>query len=399
MSWKYVRDSLPWLVPSAAIAFAGYGFMVNGSSLFEPRATSDLSTPAQAPASVVPESARAFMTPDAAEALEDEIVARQANASEPLAGLGTSITGATALVEPEPLASAVPAPAPAPVQTPAERQAALTTTGPVTQIFNTGQAAAQAKQQCVDDLRNIMEEVRVYFPSGGLTADEGGIERGQLIGLVAQGCPGVRIRVEGHSDPSGDPAANLRLSERRAQHVIQRIGSGGIDTSMFVAQGFGDQRPSQVFGDRPRSYYDRRVEFSVIEQETRVALRSTASPKPWANAACVADLERAVQSTALFYGPGAVSVNAQDLETALSLANLAVACPHARLRVVGHHTNDIQARENMHTGLLRAKALMAMLVARGVAPEQIIIAAPSRALGGAGLPGSRVNFDVILEES
>ena len=65
---------------------------------------------------------------------------------------------------------------------------------------------------------------------------------------------------------------------------------------------------------------------------------------------------------------------------------------------MGHYSGDIQARENMRTGLLRAKALMAMLVGRGIPSEQIIIAAHSRPLNEGGLPGSRVNFDVIIEE-
>ncbi|WP_299294477.1 OmpA family protein [uncultured Tateyamaria sp.] len=400
MILKYVRDSLPWLVPSAAIAFAASGFLDRGNDtqVAETAPVPVYVAPAVQPAAVAaPASApQAVSTQIAAAAplvAQEEVVARQATGTDALGGLQPAVEPLT-----QPLAAA-PAPAPAvPEQTTEERLAALTTTQPSTQFFTAGGAALQAKEQCMDDLRNLAGQARVYFPSGGLTADEGGIEQGRLLGLVAQSCPGVQIRVEGHSDPSGDPAANLRLSEARAQQVIQRIGAGGIDTSMFFAQGMGDQRPSGIVGPKPSSFYDRRVEFSIVEEVTRVAVRTPVAPKPWANASCVVELERAVQGTALFYAPRSVSLHADDLETALSLANLAMACPHARLRVVGHHSSDIQAREGFHTGLLRAKAVMAMLVGRGVAPEQIIIAAPSRALSGAGLPGSRVNFDVILEE-
>ncbi len=402
MILKYVRDSLPWLVPSAAIAFAATGFLDRGDN-------TQTATTAPAPAYVAP-AVQPTVAPAPASApqtvaaqqtanpapVQEEVVARQATAADPLGGLQPI---QKPLAEP---VVAAPAPAPVPVPAPEvskpERLAALTTTQPSTQFFTAGGAALQAKEQCMEDLRNLTSQARVYFPSGGLTADEGGIEQGRLIGLVAQSCPGVQIRVEGHSDPSGDPAANLRLSERRAQQVIQRIGAGGIDTSMFFAQGMGDRTPSGIIGPKPSSFYDRRVEFSIVEEVTRVAVRTPVAPKPWANASCVVELERAVQGTALFYAPRSVSLHADDLETALSLANLAMACPHARLRVVGHHSSDIQAREGFHTGLLRAKALMAMLVGRGVAPEQIIIAAPSKPLNGAGLPGSRVNFDVILED-
>ncbi|WP_415401656.1 OmpA family protein [Tateyamaria sp. SN3-11] len=388
MSLKYVRDSLPWLVPSAAIVFAASGFWESSKNAdaVEPQSTTGFVAAATAPAA--PSPAPVLAAP------EEEVVARQASASDALGALQP----ATPLAQPQ--AAVLPAPTPAPVEQPAlERTAALTTATPSTQFFTAGGAALQAKEQCLEDLRNLTSQARVYFPSGGLTAEEAGIEQGRLIGMVAAACPGVQIRVEGHSDPSGDPAANLRLSEARAQQVIQRIGAGGINTSMFFAEGMGDRKPSGVIGPKPSSFYDRRVEFSVVEEVTRVAVRTPVAPKPWANASCVVELERAVNGTALFYAPRSVSLHADDLETALSLANLAMACPHARLRVVGHHSSDLQAREDFHTGLLRAKALMAMLVGRGVAPEQIIISAPSRPMTNAGLPGSRVNFDVILEES
>ena len=53
----------------------------------------------------------------------------------------------------------------------------------------------------------------------------------RLIGVIAQNCPGVTIQIEGHSDPSGDPQVNLRLSQKRADSVLSRIAAAGIDTS------------------------------------------------------------------------------------------------------------------------------------------------------------------------
>ncbi|MEL6467952.1 MAG: OmpA family protein [Pseudomonadota bacterium] len=378
---KYMRDSLPWLVPSAAIVFAASGFL---------ESKNDDTASQAAPVATAATVSQPVFAPQPAPVVPEEVVARQATTAETF----STVQPAAPLVQPQ--TAVAPPVAVEPQERALERQAALASAQ--NPSFTAGSSAQLAKEQCMDDLRNLTTQARVYFPSGGLTADEGGIEQGRLIGLVAQACPGVQIRVEGHSDASGDPAANLRLSERRAQQVIQRIGAGGIDTSMFFAEGFGDRRPSGLVGSQPRAFYDRRVEFSIVDDVQRVAFRTPAAPKPWANASCVVELERAVSNTALFYSPRSVSLQSDDLEAALNLANLAMACPHARLRVVGHHSSDIQARENVQTGLLRAKALMAMLVGRGVAPEQIIIAAPSRPLNDSGLPGSRVKFDIILEE-
>ncbi len=378
MALKYVRDGLPWMVASAAVIFAGLAYF-DGMG--------DDAAPA--------EQAAAPATP-----VTDQAVTRQAEGVSlltPVAALATPQGTAQPTAQ---TLTVTPTPQPE-VQTTEQRTAALTTTQPATSFFNTSQFAAEARAQCMDDLKNLANQARVYFPSGGLTADAAGIEQGRLIGLVAQNCPDVRIRVEGHSDPSGDPAANLRLSQQRAEAVIKRIGAAGVDTSMFEAAGMGDRRPSNTSGPESRAYYDRRVEFTVVEEVVQASLRAPAQVQPWAGASCVTELQTAVDATALFYAPRSVSLSGQDLETAMTLANLAMACPHARLRVIGHHTADIQARESVKTGLLRAKALMAMLVGRGVSADQIIIAAPSRPMGIAdqmGLPGSRVNFDLILEE-
>ena len=391
MALKYLRDSLPWLVPSAAIVFAASGFLELGGG--DDTAEEQVVAAAVPAPAVQPAPAPAPAVLPAATSEEEEVVARQVAPDTSL----TSVAAATPQAQP---LAALPTPQPAPVvETAPERTASLATT-PAAPFFNTSTFGAGAQQQCIEDLRTMAAQARVYFPSGGLTADASGVEQGRLLGLIAQSCPGVQIRVEGHSDPSGDPAANLRLSQARAEQVIKRIGASGIDTSMFFAEGLGDRQPSGLVGPEPSSYYDRRVEFSIVDSNvTRVAVRAPViKQNPWANATCVTALQQAVDSTMLFYAPRSVSLGASDVDQAMTLARMAMECPHARLRVIGHHAGDVQAGEGVATGLLRAKALMAMLVGRGVNAEEIIIAAPSRPLNEAGLPGSRVRFDVILEE-
>jgi len=117
-------------------------------------------------------------------------------------------------------------------------------------------------------------------------------------------------------------------------------------------------------------------------------------------ARCVADLRGAVVSAKLVYVSGASAVLSQEFESAMDLAPSAQVCPQARVRVIGHHSGDVQDGESIHTGMLRAKALMSMLVSRGVDSQQVIIAAPSRSGGKNAVPGlsnSRIDFDVIFE--
>ncbi|MFZ5963953.1 OmpA family protein [Thalassococcus sp. BH17M4-6] len=393
---KYIRDSLPWIVPSSALVFAATGFF--GETPFS-RSAPEPEPAAAATVDRFAEITAAAQRAAAMPAPEPEMVARQSSFDENLSLDAAAMTAHA----PEPAeVAAAAAPQPIPAARVPQKQAASAIAAQ-TALFQSSKQGAGSKAACVRDLEILTKGSRVYFPSGGVTAEQAGIEQAGVIAMIAENCPGVRIRVEGHSDPSGDPEANLRLSKLRAEQVINRVAASGLDTSMMFAEGLGDQSPSTVSGPEPSAYYDRRVEFALVEDAPELRTASVAPLKvnPWASETCVKNLERAAQNTSLFYAPRSVSLNASDLDIALSLAQQAVECPYARLRVVGHHTAEVQADETPSTGRLRAKALMAMLVGRGVPSNQIIIASPSAPFAQdqqAGMPGSRVNFDIILED-
>lgn len=55
--------------------------------------------------------------------------------------------------------------------------------------------------------------------------------------------PGLKIRVEGHTDNMGDPKSNKRLSEERAKAVVSALVAGGIDINRLSSAGFGQDKP------------------------------------------------------------------------------------------------------------------------------------------------------------
>ena len=68
-------------------------------------------------------------------------------------------------------------------------------------------------------------QVEIYFNLGSASIGS----ESELASVVEwlNANPNGRIAVEGHSDPSGSPAFNLRLSRRRAQAVKQYLVSQG----------------------------------------------------------------------------------------------------------------------------------------------------------------------------
>lgn len=401
MAIKFLKDHLPWLAPSAAIVFAASGYFDRGSK-------TETAVVEPAPAVQSAQAASFESTARALQGLSASSNAPAQNTSDVVTRLSTASDTSLQAIQPQqasPLELAVARsieqvapteieskPEPVAVKTASVAEPAFSS-----DFFANAQANLAAQESCVADLRAVADQARVYFPAGGLNADNGGIEQARLIGSLAQDCQGVQIVVEGHSDPSGDPAVNLRLSKKRAEHVIQRLSASGIDTSQFVAQGMGSQSPSKVVGPEKSAYYDRRVEFVVIETQGASNKRARATPAAWASSTCVKDLHAAISETKVFYAPRSVAAKQSEMQAALRLANMAVECPNARLRVIGQHSDDLRAGEGPATGRLRAKAMMAMLVGQGIDSEQIIIAAPSRSFATEELSGSRLDFDVILD--
>lgn len=266
-------------------------------------------------------------------------------------------------------------------------------------FFSAAQANLARANSCANDLRNLASVAKVYFPAGALNGEASGIEQARLIGTIASRCRGVTIEVLGHSDPSGDPAVNLRLSRERAEAVIARIATAGIDTSNFVAVGVGSAQPSGITGPQPAAYYDRRVEFAVLDtaQDASLTAPLAATGGPVQLAACVAQLQNAAASTSIAYAPGSVTVSPDDLNDAIALAQLAASCPQARLRVVGQFAEEYGTVEDPSTARLRAITLISSIAGQGVASDDIIVVAPSNSQPVAGLSNSRVDFDVLVD--
>jgi OOP family OmpA-OmpF porin len=72
-----------------------------------------------------------------------------------------------------------------------------------------------------------------------------------------------RYRIEGHTDSSGDPATNRRLSEERAAAVRAALLEAGIDGSRIEIAGFGSDQPIEGF--RASDPVNRRVEAVEIK--------------------------------------------------------------------------------------------------------------------------------------
>lgn len=108
-------------------------------------------------------------------------------------------------------------------------------------------------------------ELMVNFVTGSAELSAG--SRGNAMALLgavnAPQLAGKRFAIEGHTDSVGTRAANLELSQRRAQAVVDFLTKNGVDSTRFEVHGYGPDKPLAGLGARDGR--NRRVEVVLIK--------------------------------------------------------------------------------------------------------------------------------------
>lgn len=106
----------------------------------------------------------------------------------------------------------------------------------------------------------------VGFDFGTAKLDAAGLRQAKelLAALKGPKLVGKRIVVSGHTDSVGSREDNLKLSQLRAQTLVDYLTQNGIDPTTLEARGFGFDRPIPGLG--PRAAANRRVEIALAAQ-------------------------------------------------------------------------------------------------------------------------------------
>jgi len=75
--------------------------------------------------------------------------------------------------------------------------------------------------------------------------------------------PDGDLVVEGHTDSKGSRAANQRLSDRRAEAVLDALVERGVNGDRLTSEGFGEDEPIADNGTLAGRQENRRIEFSL----------------------------------------------------------------------------------------------------------------------------------------
>lgn len=84
------------------------------------------------------------------------------------------------------------------------------------------------------------DAVQVHFDFASARLSPGGQAHAAAAAVVLAGQPLERIRVVGHTDRVGSPAANRRLAEKRARAVADFLVASGIPADLIEVDGMGE---------------------------------------------------------------------------------------------------------------------------------------------------------------
>ncbi len=119
------------------------------------------------------------------------------------------------------------------------------------------------EEACQDAFLRIMSANQIYFKTAqAAISRESGATLDKLI-TVARQCAELDLLVEGHTDNRGSRAMNIRLSQRRAQAVVNYLNRKGLEIERLRAVGYGPDRPADTNTTPEGRANNRRIEFKV----------------------------------------------------------------------------------------------------------------------------------------
>jgi outer membrane protein OmpA-like peptidoglycan-associated protein len=126
----------------------------------------------------------------------------------------------------------------------------------------------KAGEELTKKLKSVQNEKGpIVFKTGKADLDAAKCERTlkSIDGIIKQ-YPGFKVQIEGHTDNKGNAAANLTLSQKRAEAVVSWLISHlQTPADRMSAKGFGDSKPIADNKTEAGRAKNRRVDFSVTK--------------------------------------------------------------------------------------------------------------------------------------
>jgi OmpA-OmpF porin, OOP family len=124
-------------------------------------------------------------------------------------------------------------------------------------------ATAATVTNCQTNVDTAIKGKKINFATGRAEITADSMPLITELAKALKDCAGTTVEVSGHTDRTGNPAANQTLSEARAQAVVAALSKDGVPAERMTAKGYGATKLLDE-GFTPIAHAaNRRIEFSV----------------------------------------------------------------------------------------------------------------------------------------
>ena len=140
--------------------------------------------------------------------------------------------------------------------------------------INVGANAAERKlvDFITDDSKQVDKETwftldRLTFETGSATLKPSSAEQLKNLAGIMKTYPNLKLKLGGYTDNTGDEAANMKLSQERAEAAKNAIVREGVDGRRMEAEGYGSQHAVCPENNTPEcKAVNRRIDVRVTEK-------------------------------------------------------------------------------------------------------------------------------------
>ncbi|MBN2495532.1 MAG: OmpA family protein [Deltaproteobacteria bacterium] len=211
----------------------------------------------------------------------------------------------------------------------------------------------------------------------------------QLAALLANDASIRQVEIQSHTDGRGSSEFNRQLTQDRASAVRQYLVDKGIAPGRLTAVGYGETRPihCEPHGCPQRC---RRIEVWIRKRDESLRpVQITSAP-------------HSTPRQTVRFRPGSTRLDRRQKALLKVVAEVMADYPDLRIKLLGHEGPGDPKKRKLALG--RAQAVKKKLVALGVAPERLVVAASERAVRPPPTAwkvyarGGWVEFEVIERE-
>jgi OOP family OmpA-OmpF porin len=120
--------------------------------------------------------------------------------------------------------------------------------------------------QCVAELSGAVTRDPISFAPSSAEIGEESAPVLDALAATLKRCAAEKFEIAGHTDSQGRESTNLRLSQTRADAVLDALLARGVSLEKLTAKGYGESNPIADNGSEAGRARNRRIEFTLAEE-------------------------------------------------------------------------------------------------------------------------------------